>query len=410
MIHTSDVKPTVFPHGGTGTRAEIDRLQDLSASISLNRTKIKEIGTDDVVGWKSSLPSVSLTLRQLEYGNIEFWNKLGNQADSSTLVDFDDMKTAFCDIAAYKTEESTGNFLSTVLYPKVRTSGFSISIGDPDASLERNFTLVGEDEFTYQGDNQYVIYVEKTVESGEAGTVSLVMGAGDYANYPDPVDDPDNSATYEIRVTRVRSGTATDLVNGTDFTYTSGTKTWAIGSCLTDDIIRIWYTATTYIVGSTPFTSNTSDEAEISADSCSIYLATTNYVYRLQSATIDVSYDRADYKEIGNKEVVLRGAKEITATVTLGRFLEAYTVEEVLRGVTTDYGKIDIREFPTTGSNLIIKVYSDNTKSTFKLGYRVTGLNVTSFDKSTPVDDYETQNVVTEGTGGQISSVEDTWA
>lgn len=400
----------MFPYAGTGTKSEIDRLQDLSASISLNRTRIKEIGTDGSIGWKHSLPSVSLTLKQLEYGNIEFWNKLANKADGNTLIDFEAFKPAAVDIACYKTEESAGTFLSTVWYPKARTSGFSISIGDPDASLERSFTLVGEDEITLQGDNQYLIELSKTVESGEAGTVTIVIGAGDWANYPDPVNDPDNSGTYPLRVTRVRAGVATDLEVTTNYTYTHGTTTFAILGCLVDDIIKIMYSATTYITGSQPFTTNSVDAAELSADSCSIYLATSTYVYRLQSVNVDVTFDRADYKEIGNKENVLRGAKEITANVTLGRFLEAYTVEEILRGVASNYGKIDIREFPTTGTDLIIKIFDSNTKANFLLGYKITGLNVTSFDKGSPVDDYETQNVTCEGTGGVISSVEDTWA
>lgn len=410
MIHTSDVKPNVFPHGGTGTKSEIDRLQDLSASIALNRTKIKEVGTDGTIGWKESTPNVSLTLRQLEYGNIEFYNKLANKADNNTIVNFTDFKTSYSDIACYKTEESSGDFLSTVWYPKTRVSGFSLSIGDPEASLERNFSLVGEDEITLQGNNQYLIYIDKTIESGEAGTVNIVIGSGDYANYPDPVEDPDVSGSYILRVVRVRAGVISDLVEGTGYSYTSGTTTIALSDTLAGDVYRIWYSAATYIVGALPFVTNTTDEVEISADCCSIYLATSNYVYRLQSVSLDVSLDRTDYKEIGNKEIVLRGARDITANVTLGRFLESYTVEEILRGVSSNYGKIDVREFPTTGTDLIIKIFSDNTKSNFLLGYKVTGLNVTSFDKGTPVDDYETQNVSCEGTGGVISSVEDTWA
>lgn len=410
MIHTSDVKPNIFPYGGDGTKSEIDRLQDLSASVALNRTKIREIGTDGAIGWKASAPTVSLTLRQLEYGNIEFYNKLANKADNNTLVDFEDLKTTAVDIACYKTEESTGDFLATVWYPKQKLASFSVNIGDPDASLERNFSLTGEDEITLQGDNQYLIQIQKEIETGETGDFDIVIGSGDYANYPDPVLDPDLSGNnYMLRVSRTRAGVTTDLVETVGYDYVHGTTTLTINDCELGDVIRATYSATTYISGSEPFVTNTSDEAEISADCCSIYLATSNYVYRLQSVALDVSFERADYKEIGNKEVVLRGAKDITATATLGRFLEAYTVEEILRGVSSDYGKIDVREFPTTGSNLIIKVYTDNTKSTFKLGYRVTGLNVTSFDKGTPVNDYETQNVVVEGDGGCVSSVEDVW-
>jgi len=135
-------------------------------------------------------------------------------------------------------------------------------------------------------------------------------------------------------------------------------------------------------------------------------LETTNYVYRLQSVSLDVTYERTDYKEIGNKEIVLRGARTITATITLGRFLETYSVEEILRGVVAGYGKIDIREFPTTGAKLVIKVYNNNDKETFLMGYAITDCNVTGLEKGIPVDDYVTQNVTLEGSAGHIVSDE----
>lgn len=406
MIHTSDCKPMIIPHNGTGTYDQIDRLQDMSASVSLNRNKIKEIGRDGAVGWKAATPNVSLTLRQLEYGSLDFFRSIANKAASVTSVDFADIKTSYFDIAAFKTEETSGAFLSTIYYPKQRVTGFGINIGAPDASLERTFNLIGEDEYTYQGNNKYLIYLEHTVASGLTEDM-IVIGSGDNANWPDPVLDPDLSGNnYLVRVTRVRSGLATDLVENTDYTWTNGTTALKIISVLGGDIIRVWYTASTYISGQSLFVDNDVDNAEISADCCSIYLATSNYVYRLQSVGIDVSYDRTDYKEIGNKEIVLRGAKDITVNITLGRFLEAWTVEEILRGETAGYGKIDAREFPTTGTTLIVKVYSDNTKSTFKLGYKVTNVTVQGLDKNLPVDDYIQTTSNLQGDGGLVCSTE----
>ena len=73
MIHASDFKPRSYPYKGITDPVQIDRLQDMSASATLNRTKIEEIGRDGLVDWRTGNPAVTLTLRQLEYGNLEFF-------------------------------------------------------------------------------------------------------------------------------------------------------------------------------------------------------------------------------------------------------------------------------------------------------------------------------------------------
>ena len=64
MLHSSYWCPSIIPNNGTGGKSDIDRLQDLSATVTLNRSKIKEIGRDGIVGWKVNVPSVSLSMKQ----------------------------------------------------------------------------------------------------------------------------------------------------------------------------------------------------------------------------------------------------------------------------------------------------------------------------------------------------------
>jgi len=402
MIHTSYLEPRCYTYNGAGVAAEIDRLQELNSTGTLNRTKINEIGRDGIVDWKESIPSVTVNLRQYEYGNLEFWKKLANAADADTSVNLTDFKTSAIDIAAYETDDS-GTFVGTVWYPKLRTSSFSINIADPDALIERNFTLVGEDEKMLREGCKYLIYLEKTVESGEDGDVDIVIGSGDYANYPAPAENPDESATYMLRVTRSRSGVASDL---TTYTYVNGTTTLTVPDCEVGDIIKVYYAAASYITGGDPFVENDSDSAGLSADCASIYLEVSNYAYRLQSATSEVTFDRADYKEIGNTEVVSRGVNNITTRITLGRFMEDYTIEEVLRGAAgTDYGIIDIREFADDIS-LHIKIYATNAKSSFLIGYKFTNLSPASTGTGATANDYASREVVLEGEEGLISTSE----
>lgn len=405
MIHSSYLRPRIYPIGGaSGDAAEIDRLQDLSGSVSLNREKINEIGRDGTVDWKAGIPQLSLTARQLEYGNMEFWRKITNKSDATTGITLADFKTPTFHIAGYKTDDD-GSFLGTVLYPSLRTSGFGLNIGDPEALIERNFSFVGEDEFLFSDNNKYVIELKSTASG--AGH-QIVIGSGGFADYPDPVALPDSSGSeYFIKAYRVRSGTATELVEGTDFTYNSGTGLISGLSSQASDIFKFYYTAGSYITNGTIFSNNDSDIGGHVADSVSIYLNVSNYVYKLQSVSIDVSFDRQDLKEIGNSEVVQRGVRENTVRVTLGRILETYTIEQILRGAASGYGQYSARKYQDDIS-LSIKIFNDKTKATFRLGYAFPNLSVTSSDLTVPTKDYVQRGTVLEGEEATISSLEAT--
>lgn len=401
MIHSSYFKPRIYPVGGTGASAEIDRLQGLSGSTNLSRTKINEIGRDGTVGWKVGIPQVSLTANQLEYGSLEFWNKITNT--TATAITLNDFKTSSFDLAGYKTDDN-GTFLGTVWYPKQRVSGWGLNISGPDALIERSFSFVGEDEIVFTDNNKYLIYLESTASG--AGHM-IVIGSGGFANYPDPVDDPDSSGSSQIlRVIRVRSGTATELVSGTDYTWNSSTNLLNIPASAASDLYKVTYSASSYITGGDPFTDNDTDLAGISAENASIYLETSNYVYRVQSLAIDVSFNRQDVKEIGNSEVVSRGITDKTVKITIGRILETYETERLLRGASSStYGKYDVRNFQDN-LKLTVKIYNNKDKDTFLIGYSFTDLAPTSTDTGVPTKDYVTRNVVLEGESATITSVE----
>jgi len=403
----------VSPYKGDEVKTEIDRIQDMSASIALNRSKIEEVGTVGIISWRKTSPSIDVSLTQLEYGSLEFYNQLANQAVSSTSVLLTNFKTSAVDIAAYKTDDDA-TFLGTAWYPKLRINSLGINIGDPDSMVERSIGLVGEDEKIFLDDNKYLINLIKTCASGESGDVAIVIGASgtDYSDYPTPVVNPDASDTYMLRVTKYDGTTVTEMASGSGsgaYTYVSGTQTLTLHGCTVADVYRVWYSATTYISGVNPFTSNTTDEYSVPAEQCSIYLQTSDYVYKLQSVGIDISLDRYDVKEIGNKEIVARGVKDITTSITLGRILDEYTIEEVLRGVASTYGLIDAREF-LDDITLTVYCYSTTTKAVgdFLIGYRFVNLSPASLDAGIPLNDYVTRGVTLEGEEAMISTVKAT--
>jgi hypothetical protein len=409
MIHSSSFKPRVFPILGIGSDAEIDRAQAIDPTITMNRDKVEEIGRDGVVGYIKRSPSVAYALTQNEYGNIEFWQKIVNTATKGavgeTEIDLNDFKTPYFDICAYLTDDDD-TFRGTVWYPALRTAGFSINIAEPQGVIERAFDFVGEKAVIFQGDNKYFIYKSFTWASGDT---SIDLGA---TGVQEPAVHPDRDSTaytdaqkYILRVVKVSGSTSTILVADTNYEYSDSTKllTFPTGQePSTGDVIKVYYSSAD--APDTQFALNDSDPAGITGESASIYLyipgtgkpGSSDYIYRLQSVNLEVAFDREDIREIGNKEVVARGVRTSTVTVTLGRILEQFTVEEVLRGEVADYGVIDVEKL-SDNISLIVKIYEDNDKTSFKYGFKATGLTPTELRGSAGIDEYVTQDTTLEG-------------
>jgi len=378
MSLSSGLKPRIFPIKGDVADAEIDRAQSIDPVATLNREKVEEIGNANIVGYSSTSPTIAYRLGTLEYGSIEFWQKLindeskGNSGEDA--ITLDDFKTPYFDICSYITDDDN-TFVGTAVYPDLRIGGFSVTIGDPQARIERSFDLIGESAFILQGTAPYYIYGSETLGSAGEDEIDLSARA--------PVEDPDNTGVYIYRVVRVRSGVSTELTITTDYTYSDATKVLTIVTPVAGDVIKYWYFSAT--APATQFTANTADPAVLLGDSCSIYLyipgsgkpSSTDYIYRLQSVTIDVRFTREDKMEIGNKNVVQRGISDSTVSVTLGEFLDTgWTIEEVLRGEADGYAKLDVSKF-TDEATLIVQFFDDNTKANFEYEIKINNLSPT---------------------------------
>jgi len=409
LIHSKTYNPNIFAWASALNGLPLPRTQNISKTTGLNREKKKEIGrsTDEgLVGYKKQSPSVSFSISQLEYGAIDIFKYLANKnVTGLTLSDFS--SSAF-DYVAYLTDDA-GTFLGSKWYHNLRLAGFSIGAGDPEADIERTFDFVGEKDKTLQGNNKYFIWKSKTVASGDLTSADSVVIA---VNTPDAVENPDEAGKYMLTVLRDRSGVVSELVDGTDFTYSSVTKNLTVTSCQVDDIIKYAYSATTQ--GSqVMWTDNDSDPAVISPESAEIYLyipsvghpTSADRVYRLQEGSVTVSFDRRDIKEWGNKNVVGRGIRSKTVTISLGRFSISNAIEEILRGAGAGYGLLDVEKF---ASNIkwVMKIYSDNTKQTFKLGLKATGISPTELAHVMAVDEYKEVTNTLECEALTITTVE----
>lgn len=388
MIHARATKPRIFPWNNDRDPEQIDRVQDMAGDLTINQEKLYEIGRDGKLGVHKQAPGLAPTLRQFENGSMSFWRALANKEDPSSgaldeSVDLDDIKSTKFDIAAFLTDDS-GSFKGTIHFPKLRVSGFSIGIADPDATIERSFDLVGED-YKIIKDNYLAFQKATAVAPGEL-SITLSPAAIEYA-----------SGKRVFKVLRVRSGEVSELLEDATPSYEDNTWRYDAGAvkvqtCLASDIVKVFYAAASAYT--TLWTDNDVDAEAYYADQCDIYLkvggGSNQKIYRIQSVTIDGTFDRTDYKEVGNKEIVQTGVSAKTVTVTLGRILEDFTLEEILAG-SPAYPFIDAREF-SSDVTLTVKIYTDNTKTTFAMGYKITGLSPTSLATGATVEDYGTQD------------------
>ena len=393
IIHAGYWKPKVYPVNGDVTPAEIDRLQEFRGAPTLPVDQLYEIGRYDKLCSQKRPPEVAITQRQFEYGSLEYFLKLANKAsgDLVRLREFDD---AFVHFVGYEGFDET-TFNSSILFPKARLNGMGLSIAGPEDVIERSFDLTADSKLVWQNNNKYFIYKRYLLESGDLGSGNIATVTVDD---PDPVQDPDNT-TYLYEVIRVRGSETTELVLTDDYTFDNVTGTLTIQDSQVGDVIKVYYTSSSYISGEEYHTLNDSDSCALRAYNASIYLvdgAVTNYIYRLSALTIDATLDRQDVREIGNNETVETGLRTRTVRVSANGFVKDYTLEEVLRGVAgSSYGKIDIEKFKDT-ITLVIKIYETSDKQAFKIGYQVDNLAVAGMDRGVPVNDFITKAVTLE--------------
>ena len=409
MIHAKMVKPRIFSWNSARQPEQINRLQEVSGDLTLNRDKLYEIGRIDLLGFRKRTPSLAGRFRQYEYGSMAYWYSLANKENpasgDSHSVELTDLMTTITDFSAYETDDNN-TFTGSVWFTKLRVGGFTVNIGDPDAMLERNFNLVSEGSYILP--DAYFAYATKTtsVHSGDAPD-TIHFGASGEA----PVPLAYAASKYIFRVLRIRGGQVTELVE--DETLSPAVNTWGynVGSKLltmqsteTGDIYKAYYeSATAY---ATTWTDDNADASVLLAEYCEVSMKVghADRIYRLQSVGIDVTFDRTDYKEIGNNEIVQTGVKSQTVKISLNRFTEGFTLEDILASDTI-YPYIDPSEF-SDNIQVMVKVFGEKEHTNFKIGYLMKKVSPTSIGTSQVVQDYNKSSTTLEGDNMIISDLE----
>jgi len=385
LVKYSGFQTHAIPSLGTGSKIQVDRVQSIDPTSTLNREKNKECGRDGTIDWSKRTPNIAYRVVQNESQDLKFFETLANVASGADMNQ-SSFNASATDLISYLTDDD-GTVLGTVWYPKLRVAGFSINISDPDAKIERNFDLVGEAASAWQGANKYVVQKLETADTGE-----VALGDWTYTvEAPSAVEDPANTGVYILRVTRIRSGVSTDLATGTgtnQWEYTAPTLT--VHDAVVGDSYRVYWSSGSYLAGNI-WTDNDVAPGATLAYNVKLIIGSTELT-KIQSCSIDARFEREDWKQVGSKEVQQRGVRDKTVTINLPRLLENYTLEELLLGEAAGFGHIDPENF-LDNLTFRLKVYTTDAKSSFAYGLKVTNCSPTEVKTPISVDSYTNRDI-----------------
>lgn len=388
--HAASVKPITIPVLADVDPDNVDRCQSFSGGVSQPKEDVYELGRKVKVCTDKDTLEATASITQLEYGTLDTFLQLANlsakPSGGITLSDFDDART---DIYQPGKDEYNGNVEQTLWLQKMVLDSFSLSI-DAEERIERTFELSGDFFKVLREGNKYLIFKTDDAPSGTSGNYDIVL------NDPAPVEDPNNSGDYMLQVYRIRSGEATELVKTTDYTYNNGTNTLTILSALASDHYRIWYSAASYGTAGDPFVENDIDDCYIKADSVTVLIDDgTNpavELTRLTAFSIDATLNRIDEGVVGSDEKIIKDVESSEVSVSLSGYNKNSLIEEVLMNQAgQSWGIIDVSRFGEV--DVIVKIYEDSTKSTFKIGYKMTGLTFDDKSKDYTANEFGDKSV-----------------
>jgi hypothetical protein len=403
--HASATKPRIYPWNGDTQPMDIDRVQSFSGGVNQPSELVYEVGRLEKVCTDLKILEESCSLTQLEYGEVDFYLALANKAAlPSGGLQLSDFDASLMDIISVGKDTFGGTMEQTLWLPKLSLNSLAFNIADADSRLERTFDLGGDFFKILKNNNK--IYMQKiyTVPSGYSAAPYAIS-----ITDPAPVLDPNVASKYIQRIIRVRSGVTTELELTTDYTF-SAPSSLSILLATTGDILKVVYTASSFGTGGDYTALNDVDLCYISADSVRITLqsgvGTEVELDRLTGFNITATLNRISEAVIGLEEKLLKNVESYDVKVALNGRVKDATIEEVLMGQAgNSWGIIDPSEFKT---DIVCRVYvyEDATKTTFKIGYKVTGLSFANTTEDVAANAFWTEGINLSSDNLLISDVE----
>lgn len=377
--HASAFKPLSVSMLADVDMANWDRVQSFNATTTQPEEKLYEIGRRNKMVTDKGTLEATLSMTQFEYGELDaFLQIAGLSAEPSGGFELSDFDEGRLDFISPGKDVYGGTLEQTLWLENMALNSYEIAI-NADARLERSFEFAGEYAKIARYANKYVIFKTNDAPSGTGGSYAIVL------NDPAPVVDPNNAGVYILKLYRIRSGVATELDLTTDYTWNNGTTTLTILAALTGDQYRIWYTAASYGTSGDPQALNDVDDYYLPSENVTITIDDGTHdpveLTKVTGMTISATLNRTDTPVIGTVEK-LKDTESYEVTVSIDQLVKNYPVEEALMGQAgQSHAIIDYSLFDEV--DVVAKVYAESTKSTFVIGYKVTGA---SFTDGTPAD------------------------
>lgn len=402
--HASAVKPLTIPVNSDVSRDNMDRVQSISGGVSQPSEDVFELGRLDKVCTDEGILDSTLSITQLEYGTVDdFLQFAGLSAEPGAGLTLANFNTALTDLQQPGKTEFGGTVEQTLWLQKLSIDSINLDIADPEAKIERTFELSGDKYKMLRKANKYLIFTEDDAGTGVSG--NYVIDISD----PAPVEDPNNTGVYVLQLYRIRSGVATELVLGTDYTFNQPTNEITIIAATAFDNYRIWYSAGSYGSAGDPTELNDVDDCFLKADSVTVLIDDGVHAAveldLLTSLSIAATLNRIDEGVLGNDEKILRDVETTEVALSLDGRIKDSTIEEVLMGEAgQDHGIIDYDLFGEV--SVVLKIYEDSTKSTFKMGYKMEGLTFSDESRDFDANAFGTKPISLSGTNLLITASE----
>ena len=402
--HASAVKPITIPVKADVTPDNVDRVQSFSGGVSQPSEKVYELGRLDKVCTDKGILEQSTSITQLEYGKIDVFLQLaGLSAEPSGGLELSDFNSSLTDIYMPGKTEYGGTVEQTLWLQKMSVDSIGLDISDAEAKIERSFELSGDKFKILKDANKYLIFQEDDAPTGTSGSYDITL------NDPVPVEDPNNAGVYILQLYRIRSGVATQLEITTDYTYTNGTNILNIIAGLAGDNYRIWYSAGSYGSAGDPFVLNDADDCFLKAENVTVLINDGTHadleLDLLTSLSISATLNRIDEAVIGSDEKVLRDVETTDVTVSLGGRIKGSSIEEALMAQAgQSHGILDPDLFSEV--SVTVKIYEDSTKSSFLIGYKMTGLDFSDESRDFDANAFGTKPINLSGTNLLITESE----
>lgn len=403
ITHSRSIAPWFIPNKG-GSADDFHGLTDVGADPSVASEDVFVVGRKTKCGTDKDTPEVTVPLTQLERGEVDTYLTLANiSAEPSGGFDALDFNSSLTDVVYYLKDEFNGSVTASIWMPKCAVNSLSLNIDDPEARITRDIELSGDDRRVLLGDNKFLIHKQNTAPSGTSGAYSIDVSD------PAPVEDPNNSGSFILRVDRTRSGETTTLIAGTDYTYDLGNTEVDITSASTDDVYNIYYSASSFGTAGDPTSVDSDSTCFLKAENVTILISDgTNEVEmdRLTSLTFSVTFNRIDESVLGNDERVLREVSDTPVTVDTSGRIKNWKGEKAFMNQITEDNVISSVKLFNDNVRVTVKIHDNADKDTFLIGYQVDNLSFTDGSFTSSANEFGTVDISAQSDDFKITTTE----